>query len=532
MGYNIERPDEFDELDPLFSSSHSPTDAEITEIIERFVQGELTNLEAEAAFERLRRAKKRALPVIMELCRSPEPKRYNTGVALILEMHLIQAKKPLRALIEDPTLEDEHKLSLLRVLETIGGLLPGENPLSYLRDPERLVQKAREMFFEVISDPLELTRLLEEQFESEGFPPLLDARILEEIASFRDRRASLFFQCLLHAPHDKVVLKAIECLRTLGDPDIIPALEERSLYDPSPQVRKAAQDAVRILADETQLREPSILHLPVTPPPIERCAISVIDGRGAQMCVLIWNMPEGGRVGTNILFTDEYGIQECIVLEGEESVAALEEALEHDFEESGVHVSMVEISLAQARAELERAYQTSLHAHRRLPPIYIALRNWLLGEDTRPITQYPLPQAQPEEMNILLQRSPELFQLAEFSSWLFDLPGSDVQWREYGRRFLKENSEEARAKLITQALRKVVDPELRVLIKKRLERQAWFLAQLYEEDDFPKMALAASAAMETTSEVPLVEHPFLREMTRQTLTLANLVSLSTLASRP
>ncbi len=517
MGYNVQSPDEFDELDPLFSSSHSPTDADIIEIVNRFVEGDLTNIEAEAALERLRRAKKRVLPIVMDLCRSPEPRLYNTGVELISEVPLTQAKKPLRALIEDPTLEDEHKLSLLRALEAIGGLLPGENPLFYLRDPERLVQKAQEMIFEVISDPLELTRLLEEQFEGGGFSPLLDARMLEEIASTHDRRAQLFFQCLLHAPHDRVVLKAIECLCKLGDPEAIPILEERSLYDPSPQVRKAAQDAVRVLADEARPHETSILYLPVSPPSIERCAISAIDGRGAQMCVLIWRMPEGERVGINVLLTDEHGIQECIVFEGEKPVAALEEALEHEFEGSGTRVSMVEVSLAQARTELERAYRTSLRAHRRLPPVYIALRNWLSGEDTRSVIHYPFPQAQPEEMNALLQRSHELFQLDEFSSWLFDLPGSEAQWRKYGRKFLIEGSEEVRAELITQALRKVADPELCDRIKTRLERQAWFLAQLYEEDDLPKIAFAASAAMGTASEVPLVEHPFLREMMRQTL---------------
>ncbi len=54
-------------------------------------------------------------------------------------------------------------------------------------------------------------------------------------------------------------------------------------------------------------------------------------------------------------------------------------------------------------------------------------------------------------------------------------------------------------------------------IGKRLERQAWLLAQLYEEEDTPKMALAASAALQANSGVALTEHPFLREMMRKTL---------------
>ncbi|PWH15147.1 MAG: hypothetical protein DDG58_11730 [Ardenticatenia bacterium] len=512
---------DFEELDPLFSSPHIPTDAEIAAIVDRFVQGNLTDLEAEAAFERLRRAKKQVLPVLMDLCRSPEPRLHSVGADLISELELTQAKKPLRKLVEDLALEDEHKLFLLRALEAIGGLSPGENPLLYLRDPERLVRKAQEMFFDLLNNPLELTRLLEEQVEGEEFHPLLNARMLDEIASARDRRALNFFQCLLHASQDQVVLKAIEGLCKIGDPDVIPTLEERATYDPSPRVRKAAQDAVSSLSNEPQAREPSILHLPVTPPSVECCALSTIDGEGSQMCVLIWRMPEGERVGINVLLNDELGIQQCVILEGEKPVAALEEALEHNFGGAGAHLSTVEVSLAQARTELERAYRISLRAHKRLPPVYIALRSWLLGEDTRSVVSYPVPQIQPEELDTLLRQSPELFQLIEFSSWVFDLPGPEARWRRYGRKFLAEETEEARATLITQALTKVLSPRLCAQIKTRLERQAWFLAQLYEEEELPKMALAASAALGAASEVPPIEHPFLREMMRQTLSLVN-----------
>ena len=527
MGNDGEWLHDFEELDPLFSSPRIPTDAEIVEIVDRFVQGDLTDLEAEAAFERLRRAKKQVLPVLMDLCRSPEPRFHSVGADLIAELELTQAKKPLRALVEDPALEDEHKLFLLRALEAIGGLSPGENPLFYLKDPERLVQKAQEMFFDVIGDPLALTRLLEEQFEGGGFYPLFDARMLDEIASARDRRTLNFFRCLLHAPQDKVVLRAIEGLCKIGDPDVIPTLEERAMYDPSPQVRKAAQNAVSRLSNEARAHEPSILHLPVTPPSVERCALSTVDGWGSQMCILIWRTSEGVRVGVNILLSDELGIQDCTVLEGEKPVTALEQALEHHFDVDGegASLSIVEVSLAQARTELERAYRISLHARKRLPPVYIALRDWLLGEDTRSVTTYPVPQVRPEEVDTLLQRSPELFQLVEFSSWIFDLPGSEARWRRYGRKFLVTESEEARAALITQALTKVLNPELCARLKTRLERQAWFLAQLYEEDELPKMALAASAALGDASKVPPLEHPFLREMMRKTLASVNDTSI-------
>ncbi len=517
MDHNLSWEGDSSELDPLFSASHSPTEAEIAEIIERFVQGSLTNVEAEAAFERLRRAKKRVLPVVVDLCRSPNPKLYNIGAALVSEIKLTEAKNPLRVLVENPSLEDEHKLALLRALETIGGFAPGENPFSYLRDPEGLFRRVVDMLFTMLYDPLELSRLLEEEFEGGAPHLLLDACMLEGIASTHDRRALPLFQCLLHAPDDRTVLKAIEGLVRFGDPSLVSILEERSLYDPSPEVRRAARDAIKTLASEAQLHVLSIFHLPLAPPSIERCAISAIDGRGAQMCVLIWRMATDERVGLTILFDDQEGIRECIIVEGDKAVTSLEEALEHDFEEAGISIRMIEISLARARVELEQAYQTTLRARRRVPPVYILLRDWLLGDDPRTVDYYPLARVQPEEIGALLQRSGELFRLDEFSSWSFDFSGLDTLRRKYRKTFFLGSSEEACEGLISQALQKAVSPEWRERIRRRLERQAWLLTQLYEEEDIPKMALAASAALEANAGVPLTEHPFLREMMRQTL---------------
>ena len=146
MSFDPSWSDVFDDLDPLFTSPHSPTDAEIAEIVDRFVVGDLSNAEAEAALDRLGRAKKRVLPVVVDLCRSTDPNAYRTGVILLKEINLTQAKVPLRELLEDPMLDDEHKMSLLSALEALGGIAPGENPLIYLRDPELAFRKSHEAF--------------------------------------------------------------------------------------------------------------------------------------------------------------------------------------------------------------------------------------------------------------------------------------------------------------------------------------------------------------------------------------------------
>ena len=63
----------FSGLDPLFSSPSQPNDLEIDEIIDHFVLGDLSRLEAEAALERLARAKQRILPRLLSMAASPDP---------------------------------------------------------------------------------------------------------------------------------------------------------------------------------------------------------------------------------------------------------------------------------------------------------------------------------------------------------------------------------------------------------------------------------------------------------------------------
>ncbi len=105
---------DFDYVDPLFSSPRRPTDAEIEEIIECFVNQDLSMAEAEAAYERLSKAKKRVMPRLLEMAASPDPKLYQTATVLLAEIGIDKAAEPLHQLLEDPALEDEHKMSILR----------------------------------------------------------------------------------------------------------------------------------------------------------------------------------------------------------------------------------------------------------------------------------------------------------------------------------------------------------------------------------------------------------------------------------
>jgi hypothetical protein len=501
---------DFFDIDPLFSSRRRPTNAEIEEIIEYFIDDTLSIAEAEAAMERLARAQKRVLPRLLDLAASPDPPLHLTALTLLREMDLAQATKPLHQLLEDPNLDDEHKMSILHTLQALGGLSPDENPFVYLRDPEAMFRKSQEAILDSLQDPLQLETVLETIFEG-NMPIQKNPEILSAMAYTQDRRVLPLLLCLLHAPDDAIVIGAIEALQVLQDPGTIPILEERARYDPSQEVRQTAQEAVAYLVAEAGSRPPSIFELPIAPPPLVQCLISTLDGSGGQIIVIMRQPPEAEDTYLfwDLMFNDHEGIKDCF---GGQSYDPdeVEEMIAEGLAEVGIE--MVEISLERARAEIERAYQTTLKADRRLPLSYMGWQSWLQGEDPEPIEAFPLPEVTVAEQADLLERCGELTDLDEFESWFFnpeELGGLERKFRQLAKQ---DGANDAIEALISQGIKAIVDDQRRRLLHERLQRQAWLLAQVYEDEEIPKLALVAADGLSDEAELPLEEHPLLREM--------------------
>lgn len=503
--------EDFFEIDPLFSSDRRPTNAEIDEIIGYFVDETLSVIEAEAAIERLARAKKRVLPRLLDMAASPDPDLHQVASTLLREIGITAAIEPLRELLEDPDLDDEHKMSLLYALQALGGLSEEENPFLYLRDPETMFQKTQDAILDSFQNPLELEMVLQ-TIMTGSVPIQNNPDILPAMAGVHDQRLLPLLLCLLHAPDDEVVMGVIEALTVLQNPAAAPILEERARHDPSPAVRQAAQDAVDQLSSETAEDRPtSIFDLPVAPPPLERCLISTIDGSGGQILVIIRDDPEDdyGYLFWDVMFNDYEGIKDCF---GGRSLSSdeVEDMIAEGLADIGIET--IEISLEQARQEIERAYQITLEANRRLPLSYMGWGSWLQGEEPESAVVFPLPKLTPGEQPALLERCHELADLDEFESWFFN-PDELGELEGRFRQLIKRGrTDEAIEDLISEGIKTIVDDQRRRLLHERLQRQAWLLAQIYEEEEIPRLALAAAAGLADDAPSPLEEHPLLREM--------------------
>jgi hypothetical protein len=238
--------------------------------------------------------------------------------------------------------------------------------------------------------------------------------------------------------------------------------------------------------------------------PLAHCWLSTIDGSGGQVLFVTREYPEGDIWMLDLMFNDHEGIKDCFS-------AAVDEAQLCEMMDAFEAIDFVDVSLERARAQVAEAYQVTLDTGRRLPPPFMVWRGWLDGEDSRSVNEIPLPSLDPSRQAELLAECAELLDLDEFEYWFFN-PGEVAdfvsRYSQLHSRDLVASGSEPYEALLSDAIGAVVGDEQRHLLAERLRRQAWLLAQLYEDEDVPLWALVAAKALEQDP----VEHPLLREM--------------------
>ena len=486
---------------------------EIAELIARFkeglISGKMNIEEGEWIVGRLQSLADKAVPRVVEMLASPDADTRSTAIVLLREVGDPRAASPLRQMLHKPEYSDGEKLQIMHLLEALGSPIDEATFRRAISDPEALMKDSIAHMLEVIQDPAEVEASLE--MVGQGPPEMQSQYVRDVLGPLADRRLLLLLTVLLHSEHDAIVVAAIDAIERLKEPAVIHLLEERAQYDPSRQVRHAAENAAlrlraRVGAPDEE-RPPWIIPSPL---PLSQCLLCTMDGSGGQVLFVAREQPDGELEVVDLMFNDHEGIKECF------SIVMDEERL-HEMVDSFGSAEFVDISLERARAEIARAYQVTLDAHRRLPAAFVTRRGWTEGEDLRAVEEFPLPAIPPSQHAELLAECAGLLTLGEFEFWFFnpDEVASFVpRYRKLVRRGQVGGAEPSFETLLDQAIQAVVDEEYRHLLPARLRRQAWLLAQLYEEEVVPLWALIAAAAIE---EDIVTEHPFLRAMMERSL---------------
>jgi HEAT repeat protein len=483
---------------------------EVADLITRFIEGLISdkmNIEdGEWIVGQLQGLADDAVPRVAEMLTSSNAESRLAAIVLLRELGDPRAVRPLRRMLHKPNYSDEEKLKVMQALEALGSPIDEAIFRRVISDPDALMKDSMDQMLETIADPDQVEVFLE--MIREAPPEMPELYVRDVLAPLADRRLLLMLTALLHSEHDGVIVAAIDAIERLKEPATIPLLEERAQYDPSRRVRHAAENAalrlqVRIGDPDEKLSLPPWITL--SPLPLAYCLLCTIDGSGGQVLFVAREQPDGNLQVVDLMFNDHEGIKDCF------SVVVDEEELDEMVNSFGGN-EFVDISLERARAKVSRAYQVTLDARRRLPAAFMAWQNWLEGEDSRSIEEFPLPPLEPSRRTELLAECAELLTLEEFNFWFFnpDEVASFVpRYRKLLRRGRADRGQASFKALLDEAIEGVVDDRYRRLLPDRLRRQAWLLAQLYEEEEMPLWALAAAAALE---EGMLVEHPLLRDM--------------------
>lgn len=479
----------------------------IARFFDGYVSGELTVGEAEDIFDQLFAFADEALPLITKRLESTDEDERQAAITLLRELDDPRAVPALRRMLSNLDRSDDEKIAIIAALSEMGEMLDEATLSRVVPDPERLVRDAMMGVLEMIEDPRQVEEFL--GVIGQGPPEMQAAYVQDFLGSLADRRLLLLLTALLHSEHDEVVMATIDAIERLKEPATVPVLQERGQYDPSPQVRHAAENAALRLQARVGERPPQSPVIPPSPP-IAYCLLSTIDGDGGQVLFVARERPEGDFWLLDVMFTDHQGVKDCF------SAAAEEDEL-FEMMEAFESIDFVDVSLERARAEVVRARQVTFEAGRRLPPPLVIWQNWLEGEDNREVEETPLPALDPSRQAELLEACGELVTLDEFEYWFFnpeEMAGFVSRYRKLERQSQAELGEPAYDKLLDEAIEAVVGDEWQRLLPGRLRRQAWLLAQLYEEEDVSLWALAAADALE---DGVVVEHPLLRLMMDESL---------------
>jgi len=218
---------------------------EATDLIARFeeglISGKMNVEEGEWIIGRLQNLADDAVPRVVEMLASPGRDTRHAAIVLLRELGDPRAVRPLRRILHGPNYSDGEKLEVIRVLDALGSPIDEATFRRAIPDPEALIQDSVARMLEVMEDPAQVEALLEVM--EEGSPEMQEQYVRDILGPLVDRRLLLLLTVLLHSEHDAVVVAAVDAIERLKEPAVIPLLEERAQYDPSPNTTPPARCA-------------------------------------------------------------------------------------------------------------------------------------------------------------------------------------------------------------------------------------------------------------------------------------------------
>jgi hypothetical protein len=473
---------------------------------------------------------------VLHLLRTRDTAAHAAAVLILTELATDFDLEAIEDLVADPTVTDVAKLTLAPVLRELNSEMADDALIEYLNDPEAAMQQMQVRLLDMVGkSELGVESVLEDVL---SMPPERRLSFISWLGSSHDPRAANLLIPLLENPTSPLVTAAVDALEQLGPiaaQQSIPALNYLVAHTSNRQMKEHARAALgrltmQLTPGSEKVSEQSAEQYQL---PFYAARISCIDGVGAQMILLSWRRPDGLLKGVNVLYQDQWGIKDCYGTDDMPVERWVE--LITNLNEQGL--SSVQVPLDYARALVAEARAMNKRSRRKLPIAYAIWRPLIEGTEqksrsvastaTRLEAQELIP-----EMLQLAQRGNELYDLPEFSSWLFEpvahiQPYIDRYWSQRTFTMLQTNARSSRRKnaqkqqqlqinletLITEAIDALIDAKWQATYEARLLRQGT-LFQFAGRTEDTQLVQAVASALHPNSGVAVQEQPFVRMMFR------------------
>jgi hypothetical protein len=392
--------------------------------------------------------------------------------------------------------------------------------------PERGEARKRRAFLETLRDG-DGTLVEAVEQGTEGWPPSGD--VLQEVVGYmlalpaaRQRalieraveglgaRAAWLLYALLHVDAPEIQRLALGELVRLRAPGAAGPISRLAKTTRRPDLRTEAAAAAQRLRLQVVDRRAPVQSLPL--PPIDRVLLSLVDGDGGQVILVVRRLGEGAFLMADVFWNDHWGIKSAFG--ASRATPDVVEDIVEGLEDEGI--VLVEVDLAAVRGVLAAALEVNAASGHGLPPEF---------ELWEPLVHdaYPPPSGEPLAMpelddgpyfgrRELVRSSGRLADHPFFESWGFDPartsfamlgtpPPSGSRWTDRQYRPLIEQ---------------LVDSGAGARLRQRLRRQAWVLQQ-DGDAEARDLALATAAHLAVADPADLAKQPFLRRLVERSV---------------
>jgi len=472
---------------------------------------------------------------VLQLLRSNNVSAHAAAMFILSELATDFDLDEIEEFITDPTVSDVAKLTISPLLKELNSEMAEEGIIEYLNDPAGAMQQMQMR----ILDLVEQGEMGIQTILTDIVSMPVDRRLgfVQWLGSSNDPRAVSLLVPLLEGQTGKMVSAAIDALEQLGpvaNQQAIPALNYLISNNSNRQLKQQARTVLGRLTMQAipGTEDGALEDAQQQLPPYEACA-SFIDGSGSQLVMLSWQRPDGLLKVFHIFFQDQWGIKDCYGVD-EMSQEQWRELIANIRQKS---FGCTLISFEYANALIVEARTLNKRTRRKLPIAYFVWRPLIEGGEAPQRSSLPTilpPHPLDENTRALAQRGDKLYELLEFTSWMYEpvarlepyinrywlfplgsgasAEGKRIKGKQRTRHIVGDRATLLK-QIIQEALDELVDSNWRLVYEARLRHQAALFQQVGRTQD-ADLCVAVAALLHPDAHISVQEQPFLHGMMR------------------